>query len=451
MESEEFQPSGDHRPEISIALVSGMSRPNSYSFLTTENCMRLRIILILFLTLSFSCGDRRRRNDLALNQIFAKILKMECRGWPQSEKFFAETLLSNPYTEARQWSALAMGRMAPRQALPLLYQSLRAGDAAVRATSAFAIGQIERRACVETERGQPCISMIDAHPGDSSATAELIRLLDDPSLSVQRRAVEALGKIGCSAEAAEIARHLKPGSRPEERAYIESSLAALAKILKGDYERYFNLTNHSPFVAAAAIAWTRALEELGDLGAEQDRMPLMINFDTPEYHHPIRILSDAFCMALAASRKNSTIAIVETNRGTLEIELFREDAPLTVDNFVKLAREGVYDDKEFARATHKRFIEAAISRSQEGFTRNLYGEFNMRPFERGSVGMALAGWSSDTDRFFISLAPQPYLDGQTCFGRVVSGMQAAERISTGDRIQHISIKETISFLNYRRY
>jgi peptidyl-prolyl cis-trans isomerase B (cyclophilin B) len=420
-----------------------MKRQNSYTFFKTAGCKRLRVCLILFLTLSISCGDRKLRNYLALNQIFAKIIQMECRGWPDSEKFFTETLLSNPYTEAQQWSALAMGRIAPRQALPLLYRSIRTGDAAVRAASAFAIGEIERRARIEMECS-------DSNP---SVAAELMHLLDDPSLSVRRRVVEALGNNGSAGEATEIARRLehRSESQPEERAYIESSLVALAKILKENHERFFDLTNHSQFNATAAAVWVQA-KEWGSLTADQDPKGCKSSIiDMPAHIAPNRILPDAFSMALAANRKNSTIAIVETNRGTLEIELFREDAPLTVADFVELATEGVYDDIEFAQAPQKPFVEAAMVRTQQGFAHS-YGEVNMRPFERGSVGMALAGRRSDNGHFFISLARQPYLDGiQTCFGRVVSGIQVAERIVAGDRIQHISIKETIPFLDYRRY
>jgi cyclophilin family peptidyl-prolyl cis-trans isomerase len=55
-------------------------------------------------------------------------------------------------------------------------------------------------------------------------------------------------------------------------------------------------------------------------------------------------------------------------------------------------------------------------------------------------------------RLFITLAPEPYLDGShTCLGRVISGMQVADRIVPGDRIRRVSIKETISSLDYYRY
>jgi cyclophilin family peptidyl-prolyl cis-trans isomerase len=89
----------------------------------------------------------------------------------------------------------------------------------------------------------------------------------------------------------------------------------------------------------------------------------------------------------------------------------------------------------------------------------------MRPFERGSIGMALVeavGNSgpygifdneySDAGGFFITLSPQPKLDGvNTCFGRVVSGLPVAEKLAAGDRIQKIYIKETVHFHNYQKY
>jgi peptidyl-prolyl cis-trans isomerase B (cyclophilin B) len=124
----------------------------------------------------------------------------------------------------------------------------------------------------------------------------------------------------------------------------------------------------------------------------------------------------------------------------MEIELFREDAPVTVDNFVSMARVGVYDGMKFERVFSQRIeIEQPIPGGT--LRRN---EINMRPFERGSVGMALKGANSHAGRFFITLAPQPYLDGvNTCFGYVVSGIQVAEKIAPGDRIVRVDIKEIL--------
>jgi peptidyl-prolyl cis-trans isomerase B (cyclophilin B) len=157
-------------------------------------------------------------------------------------------------------------------------------------------------------------------------------------------------------------------------------------------------------------------------------------------------------LTLAASRKNSTIAVVETTRGTLEIMLFREDAPLTVANFVLTANRGNYDGFVFDRAVPSKQIGGRIPGSQSGFNIAPDGEISMRPFERGSVGISFQDEESPKGRFFIALAPQPYLDGtDTCFGRVISGMPVADRIFSGDTILRIRIKETVSFLDSIRY
>ena len=162
-------------------------------------------------------------------------------------------------------------------------------------------------------------------------------------------------------------------------------------------------------------------------------------------------VTEAVYRTLAASRKNSTIAIIETTSGALEVELFREDAPLTVADFVLMAKSGAYNGFAFEQVIPAQRIGGADSGSQAGF-RISNGEVNMRPFERGSVGMAAFGGKKDAGRFFIALAPQPYLDGiDTCFGRVISGIQVADRIVPGDRILRIDIKETIGTLDRIRY
>ena len=157
-------------------------------------------------------------------------------------------------------------------------------------------------------------------------------------------------------------------------------------------------------------------------------------------------------LALAAYRRNSTIARIETTRGTIEIELFREDAPVTAERFVSMAKRGVYDDTEFAKTLRSEVIEGGNPTEWPGLSRTMQSEINMRPFERGRVGMAVSGRGSDAGKFFIALAPQPYLDGiNTCFGHVVSGMQVVDRLASGDRIRRITIKEKVHFHDYQRY
>jgi cyclophilin family peptidyl-prolyl cis-trans isomerase len=157
---------------------------------------------------------------------------------------------------------------------------------------------------------------------------------------------------------------------------------------------------------------------------------------------------------VAAARKDRTLAVISTSRGTIEVELFREDAPLTVDNFVFLAKQGFYDGLTFLRVVPHFVIQGGDPRNDQegGPGYSIRCEINLRPFERGSVGMALSGKDTGGSQFFITLSPQPHLDGgYTCFGYVISGMPVAERITPGDLIQTIRIKEDVTFFDYRRF
>ncbi len=157
---------------------------------------------------------------------------------------------------------------------------------------------------------------------------------------------------------------------------------------------------------------------------------------------------------LAATRRDRTVAVLETTRGTVEIELFHEDAPLTVANFESLARQGFFNGLSFMRVVPFFVIQGGDPRNDQeggpGYT--IRCEINLHAYERGSIGMALAGKDTGGSQFFITLAPQPHLDGRyTCFGRVISGMDVVDRIVPGDRIVRVRIDEDVTALDYRRY
>jgi len=145
---------------------------------------KLLILLLLAMPL-VSCGRYKIHKARRQNQIFAEILKREDRRWIGNDRFFETNLLGNPSSKTSVWSAIALGRIGNPKALPLLYGALRSGDASTRAASAFAIAEIVKR----------------NKPLASQAVDELLNLLDDSSLFVRMRAVEALGKIGSPSEA----------------------------------------------------------------------------------------------------------------------------------------------------------------------------------------------------------------------------------------------------------
>jgi peptidyl-prolyl cis-trans isomerase B (cyclophilin B) len=129
-------------------------------------------------------------------------------------------------------------------------------------------------------------------------------------------------------------------------------------------------------------------------------------------------------------------ATMHTNHGTIEVELFDDDAPNTVDNFVKLARDGFYDGVIFHRVIPDFMIQGGdptgTGRGGPGYT--FEDEFNDNKVVRGALAMANAGPNTNGSQFFIVTAEAtPWLDGKhTVFGRVTSGMDVVDTISNVD-------------------
>ncbi len=133
-----------------------------------------------------------------------------------------------------------------------------------------------------------------------------------------------------------------------------------------------------------------------------------------------------------------TNATMQTNHGTIGIELFDEDAPKTVDNFTKLARDGFYDGVIFHRVIPDFMIQGGdpTGTGSGGPGYQFEDEFNENLVERGALAMANAGPNTNGSQFFIVTADAcPWLDGKhTVFGRVTSGMDvvdAIEKVATG--------------------
>lgn len=130
-----------------------------------------------------------------------------------------------------------------------------------------------------------------------------------------------------------------------------------------------------------------------------------------------------------------------TERGTVRLRLDCPDAPLTCRNLTSLAGQSFYDDLPFHRVVPHFVVQTGDPRG-DGFGGppfTIRDEIHRhRRYDRGVVGMALAGPHTGGSQFFVTLAPQPHLDGgYTAFGEVVSGFDVLERIVPGDRIESI--------------
>jgi peptidyl-prolyl cis-trans isomerase B (cyclophilin B) len=126
-------------------------------------------------------------------------------------------------------------------------------------------------------------------------------------------------------------------------------------------------------------------------------------------------------------------ATLQTNHGAIAVELFPDDAPKTVDNFVKLARDGFYDGLIFHRVIPDFMIQGGdpTGTGSGGPGYSFEDEFNKHKVERGALAMANAGPNTNGSQFFIVTADAcPWLDGKhTVFGRVTDGMDVVDTIS----------------------
>jgi len=129
-------------------------------------------------------------------------------------------------------------------------------------------------------------------------------------------------------------------------------------------------------------------------------------------------------------------ATLHTNHGAIEVELFEDDAPKTVENFRKLAGEGFYDGVVFHRVIPDFMIQGGdptgTGMGGPGYT--FEDEFNDHKIERGALAMANAGPNTNGSQFFIvTTQAAPWLDGKhTVFGKVTGGMEAVDSIEKSD-------------------
>jgi HEAT repeat protein/cyclophilin family peptidyl-prolyl cis-trans isomerase len=138
----------------------------------------------------------------------------------------------------------------------------------------------------------------------------------------------------------------------------------------------------------------------------------------------------------------STQVFIDTDRGTIQLELAVVDAPFSVETFVTLARKGFYDGLTFHRVVPDFVVQGGDPRGDgeggPGFT--IRDELSQRPYLRGVVGLALDWEDTGGSQFFITHSPQPHLDARyTVIGRVLSGMDVVDQIQPWDVMRRVRV------------
>lgn len=137
-----------------------------------------------------------------------------------------------------------------------------------------------------------------------------------------------------------------------------------------------------------------------------------------------------------SKEKFMTIAVIETNMGTIELELFTDKAPKTAANFAGLAEKGYYNGVIFHRVIDNFMIQGGDPTGTGMGGESIYGkkfedEFHpdLKHDKPGILSMANAGPNTNGSQFFITLVPTPWLDNRhSVFGRVIKGMEVVQAI-----------------------
>ena len=138
-------------------------------------------------------------------------------------------------------------------------------------------------------------------------------------------------------------------------------------------------------------------------------------------------------------------ATIKTEKGNMVLELFAKDVPMTVNNFVFLAREGFYDGSTFHRVIPGFMVQGGdpTGTGTGGPGYSFKDEFTEHTHVTGALSMANSGPNTNGSQFFITYAPQHGLDGKhSVFGQLVEGMDVLESLINGDKIIRITIKES---------
>jgi len=319
----------------------------------------------------------------------------------------------------------AVGAVAP--AIDLLPGFLRSGlvEALGPVKGPLALEVLLARARDSTDAPQAAgaTSGLAKRPQDAAASIPVLRpLLGARDFTVVCSAAEALGELGDSVSVPALAALLGRNATAEDKDVRTSAVTALASLKSNAAARdALRMARRDPERRVREIA-TAALGMPADSVGAWPAPMLRVE--------PI-------------PSAPATSADVETERGVIRIALDPARAPRTVENFARLARSGFFNGLNFHRVVPNFVIQDGCPRG-DGWGGPGYAipcEYNDRPYETGTVGMALSGKDTGGSQWFITLSPQPRLDAHyTAFGKVASGMDVVEKIMPGDKILKITVR-----------
>ncbi len=341
--------------------------------------------------------------------IRAAVLRSLAQLDPQAFVTILSGLDADPAPTVRMALASALGTMPPELALPRLRTMLRETDQRVVPSVLAALAKLR---------------------APEAASVLLERLKADDAV-VRAAAARAIGELKPGGGAAALAQAYSSNDGDATYVARAAALTALAAYGAADAMPVLNaaLQDRDWAVRVRAAMLLKQLDPASDVDARIRPAPPTLS---PADYSAERFVNPPV----------STQAFIETDRGLIQVELAVLDAPLTVENFVTLARKGFFDGLTVHRVVPDFVIQAGDPRGDgeggPGYT--IRDELNQRAYLRGAVGMALDWADTSGSQFFITHSPQPHLDGKyTVFGYVIAGMDVVDQMQAGDVIGRVRI------------
>jgi len=334
--------------------------------------------------------------------------------------------LSDTATGVVQGAAISLLKIQGERALPTVAPQFDLLPGFLRSGLIEALGPVPGRTALQTllararEANDPptaagACSGLGQRKSDSVQVAAVLRtLLGARDFTVASSAADALGQLADSASVPFLVPLLARSGTTADADVRSSAVGALAAI-----------KTREALVAVATMRRDpeRRIREAvcAALGLPADSIGLVKN--------PL--------LRVQSIRPVPRTAQVRTERGIITIAFDHARAPGTVENFVKLASAGYFNGIVFHRVVPNFVVQDGCPRGDGwgGPGYEIPCEYNDRAYTTGTVGMALSGKDTGGSQWFITLSPQPRLEGRyTVFGSVAKGMEVVERIMPGDRI-----------------
>lgn len=371
-----------------------------------------------------------------------------------AEKRIAPTIGNQLRATSPDLSATAMRALAqafPTTALSYLYDLKAKGDTSLALLEAIGLIADRERLVREdllaflleilsqrnskraTAGAESLVKLWKLSPSDERFEKSLLSALKFHSDLGNSSAVQAIASALCdslffkqqySQAFLDALTHFKSSDNAETVIVLLDALKASKELsVASKVEPYLSDENNAVRLTAAKV-----IEKL------TGTRPKVLRNDTPKSPYNLN--------AFTRFKKNP-IAVLTTQYGEVELELFLNETPFSVLNFVALAERKFFDGLTFHRVVSNFVVQGGDPKGDGtgGAEHTIRSEFSPRSFERGMLGMASAGKDTESSQWFVMHAHQPHLDGRyTLFGKVLRGMGVVDRLEQGDLIHTVRIK-----------